>query len=74
MIESTQVTFASKLMIGAECTPGGTYLRVWAPKRKRVEAVFYSPVETSVELEPQEGGYFCALAPADVAGHGARYK
>ena len=74
MMESTQVTLAGRAIIGAECTPGGTYLRVWAPARKRVEAVFFSPVETAVELEPQEGGYFSALVPAEIAGHGARYK
>jgi maltooligosyltrehalose trehalohydrolase len=74
MIESTQSKAGSRTLVGAECTPQGTYLRVWAPAHKRVEAVFYSPVEAAIEMEPEQGGYFSVLVPSNIGCPGARYK
>ena len=52
---------------------GGVHFRVWAPRRRRVEVVFEGPAsERSVELAPEEGGYFSGLAEG--AGAGALYK
>lgn len=74
MADSTQNEAARKVRVGAQCTPQGTYLSVWAPARKRVEAVFYSPVEKAFDMEPDGEGYFSALVPEDVGGDGALYK
>jgi maltooligosyltrehalose trehalohydrolase len=74
MAQKIQDEAAVKPVIGAHCTPQGTYLRVWAPARKRVEAVFYSPVERAIEMNLEDGGYFSILIPPGVVGSGARYK
>jgi maltooligosyltrehalose trehalohydrolase len=55
--------------IGAEVQQEGTYFRVWAPKRRRVEVVLDSGAATELEREP--GGYFSGLAKA---GAGDRYR
>ncbi len=74
MPDSTQNEAARAAMVGARCGPQGTYLAVWAPARKRVEAVFFSPVERSFNMDPDGEGYFSVLVPADVGGAGALYK
>ncbi len=48
---------------------GGVHFRVWAPRRRTVEAVTESH---TVELGPEPGGYFSGLAPE--AGNGTRYR
>ena len=57
------------LPIGAEVVPGGVHFRVWAPRRKKVEAVLDSGL--AAPLEPEPGGYFSGLAEA---ADGARYR
>src|SRR5215831_7516503 len=57
--------------MGAEVLPGGgVSFRVWAPKRKRVEAMLDGGI--AVELQCDPDGYFAGIAPE--AGHGTRYK
>jgi maltooligosyltrehalose trehalohydrolase len=53
-----------RLPVGAELLPGGgVHFRVWAPRRKSVEVVIEGEgASYSIELEPQEHGYFSGLA------------
>lgn len=67
-------SLTEKIRPGAYCTPQGTCLRVWAPRRKRVEALFDSRDGKAVEMEPEDGGYFSALIPPEIARAGSRYK
>lgn len=63
------------LAAGPELQPdGGTHFRVWAPKRRSIEVVFFDGEETtkSFHLEREAYGYFSALIPA--ANAGTRYK
>jgi maltooligosyltrehalose trehalohydrolase len=64
-----------RLPIGAEVLPGGVHFRVWAPRRKRVEAVLSQGrqssgdrPESAIALEPQADGYFAAHVPGVQAG------
>jgi maltooligosyltrehalose trehalohydrolase len=69
-----------RLPIGAEVMPeGGVHFRVWAPRRRKVEVLLEGgpgsnpksgPV--SIELAPEEGGYFSGIA--ERAGDGTRYR
>src|ERR1700724_2828533 len=69
------------LPVGAEVTPGGVHLRVWAPARRRVEVVSASGgVVAALEREAGGSGYFSgfveglparALFPFPLAGGGA---
>ena len=52
---------------GAEVVPEGARLRVWAPSRRTVEAVFEGPVG-AVPLREEGGGYFSGLAAGARAG------
>src|SRR5579863_10125045 len=62
---------ARRFPIGAEVLPqGGVSFRVWAPRRKRVEAVLDSGV--AIDLKAEAGGYFCGMAGE--AAHGTRYR
>ena len=70
-----------RLAIGAEVQPGGVHFRVWAPRRRQVEAVFEegTPAVPLAREAPeadgrrgQAGGYFSAFA--DGVRAGARYR
>jgi maltooligosyltrehalose trehalohydrolase len=71
-----------RLPVGAEPFGGqGVHVRVWAPRRRRVEVVFEpqdggrasrSETPRSATLEPEEAGYFSALV--DGVRAGARYR
>ena len=43
-------------MLGARCDDGGTYFRVWAPERQRVEVVVETPGRRA-ECHPLEKAY-----------------
>lgn len=58
-----------RLPIGAEIFDGRSHLRVWAPARRRVEAVIEGGA--SHALEGEGNGYFSGWIPA---GAGARYR
>jgi maltooligosyltrehalose trehalohydrolase len=61
-----------RLPVGAEPqSRGGVHFRVWAPDRKRVEAVIEGAPQP-VQLRAEPGGYFAGLAPN--ARPGARYR
>src|SRR5437016_6169615 len=65
------------LAVGPELQPsGGTHFRVWAPKRRRVDVVFFSadgkPTGAVVPLESEARGFFSGFA-AD-AGSGTQHK
>lgn len=70
---------ARRYPVGAELSPrGGTRFRVWAPKSRRVEVVFFAnsgdadkAAQGAVELDPERDGYFSGTAKA---GAGALYK
>jgi maltooligosyltrehalose trehalohydrolase len=63
--------------IGAEPLPDGrTQFRVWAPKAKRLDLVLEESAENDAHrtfraLEPETGGYFSGIAPAEP---GALYR
>jgi maltooligosyltrehalose trehalohydrolase len=64
-----------RLPVGAEVVPEGVHFRVWAPKRRRVDAVFIDtggewPLE--VPLAAEGDGWFSGLAEG--AGAGALYR
>jgi maltooligosyltrehalose trehalohydrolase len=63
-VSSTNLSFR-RLPIGAEVTPEGVHFRVWAPKRKKVEAATDTG---SFELEAEGDGYFSGI------GSGTLYK
>jgi maltooligosyltrehalose trehalohydrolase len=65
---------ARRLPVGAEVLPGGgVHFRVWAPRRRGVEAVFEGEAATAaLALEAEEGGYFSGLARG--ASEGALYR
>lgn len=55
--------------IGAECqSERGVHFRVWAPRRRKVEAVCGAHRESVTVLEPEGDGYFSGLAPSSRAG------
>src|SRR6266513_1628843 len=60
---------ARRLAVGAEVTTQGVHIRVWAPKRQRVEV----EVDGSyVALDAEDNGYFSGIAEALQAG--GRYR
>src|SRR5688572_26204432 len=65
-----------KLPIGAELLRDkGVDFRVWAPRRTHVSVELLAPdggQSREVPLEPEDGGYFSAVAPDVEAG--ARYR
>jgi maltooligosyltrehalose trehalohydrolase len=64
-----------RLPVGAEVAAGGVHVRVWAPRRERVEVVFEEASEewpVDFELTPEGDGYFSGLVPG--AGAGALYR
>jgi maltooligosyltrehalose trehalohydrolase len=63
-----------RLAVGAELLPAGiTHFSVWAPSRRLVAIVLESGPgsPTTIEFEPQPGGYCAGQAPA---GAGTRYR
>ena len=62
MLEATKL--ARRLPVGAEVLPGGgVHFRVWAPRRRRVEAVFEGEgAPKPLTLEEEGDGYFSGLA------------
>src|SRR5271165_5684034 len=67
-----QIELARRLAIGAEVSSSGVHFRVWAPKRKTIEAVLGGPRGRAVTLKPDGAGYFAGLA--DEAANGTLYK
>src|SRR5215471_18676025 len=71
-----------RLPIGAEVrAEGGVHFRVWAPSRRRVEIVLERESESqterrsrSVNLEPEEDGYFSGHVAEAAAGALYRYR
>jgi maltooligosyltrehalose trehalohydrolase len=59
-----------RLPVGAEATPsGGVHFRVWAPRRRAVEAVLKGG--QAFRLEPEGNGYFSGTTPH--GSHGTLY-
>jgi maltooligosyltrehalose trehalohydrolase len=64
-----------RLPVGAEVVTGGVHFRVWAPRRKRVEAVLETGAAAGThELTPEADGYFAGRVPAAAAGDRYRYR
>ncbi len=62
-----------RLPVGAEIIPGGgVHFRVWAPKRKTVEAELRGGGLVALDREP--GGYFSGSVPGAAAGTLYRYR
>lgn len=59
-----------RLPIGAELVPGGVHVRVWAPRRRRVEVVVEGG--PSCALTAEADGYFSGLVAG--VGAGALYR
>lgn len=59
MRTSVPRSFRRRLPLGAEPGAEGTHFRVWAPLRRRVEAVLEGG--PAFRLEPEAGGYFSGL-------------
>src|SRR5262245_35761018 len=66
--QETTALGSRRLQVGAEAVDGGTYFRVWAPERSRVEVLIDG---RSHALRREASGYFEALV--EDAGPGARY-
>ena len=71
------VSLARRLPIGAEALPGtGVHARVWAPRRRRVEAVLESgpgaPAE--IPLSAEGDGYFSGVLAGATAGTRYRFR
>jgi maltooligosyltrehalose trehalohydrolase len=60
--------------VGAEVTSDGVHVRVWAPKRQKVSAVFEGPREREVLLEAEDGGYHSALIEGVRPGDRYRFR
>jgi maltooligosyltrehalose trehalohydrolase len=58
--------------VGADLIEAGVHFRVWAPKRRKVEAVIEGDVQQVVPLTQDGSGYFSGVARGVEAG--ARYK
>ncbi|HYU34614.1 MAG TPA: malto-oligosyltrehalose trehalohydrolase [Thermoanaerobaculia bacterium] len=66
---------ARRLPVGAEVVSEGVHFRVWAPRCRKVEAVFEGPSgdwPLATGLDPEGDGYFSGLAEG--AGAGALYR
>lgn len=53
---------ASRDFLGAICSRGEAFFRVWAPQAQKVEVVFESAGAKPLQLEREAGGYFSAAA------------
>ncbi len=60
-----------RLPIGAEVTAQGVHVRVWAPKRRRVEVEVNSGYS---ELEQEDAGYFSGLVSELASGGRYRFR
>jgi len=54
---------ARRYPVGAEVTSDGTHLRVWAPRRERVEVCHGEGLRASSALGAEPDGYFAGLIP-----------
>jgi maltooligosyltrehalose trehalohydrolase len=65
-----------RLAVGAEVLPGGggVHFRVWAPGRRRVDAVLEGGASSGVALEPEGNGYFSGGLRAARAGADYRLR
>lgn len=72
------MTVARRLPVGAEVVPSGVHVRVWAPKRRRVELVHEDagPTTADHELAPEGTGtgYFSALIEGMSSGSLYRFR
>lgn len=71
MPETIRREIARRLPVGAEVTPQGVHIRLWAPKRQRVE-VAVEGVFSPLEREDGTDGYFSGLI--DTLQPGGRYQ
>ncbi len=66
---------ARRFPVGAELLPqGGVQFRVWAPKRRRVEAVLESGSQPAVPLRLEDQGYFSGVVESARAGSLYRFR
>src|SRR5271155_2342737 len=64
-----------KLPVGAEVVGGGVNVRVWAPKRRRVEVALEGPQSAKhYPLLPEAGGYFSGTVEEMAAGSLYRFR
>ena len=77
----TNGEYQMKIHIGAEVLPqGGTFFRVWAPRRRTVEVVIEGESRaneddrTFLELTPEGAGYFSGVVQSVGAGGLYRYR
>jgi maltooligosyltrehalose trehalohydrolase len=54
-------------LLGAVCSRGETFFRVWAPEAKAVDVVFESASERALPLTRQQDGYFSGATSARVS-------
>ncbi|HET8646322.1 MAG TPA: malto-oligosyltrehalose trehalohydrolase [Vicinamibacteria bacterium] len=62
-----------RFAVGAEVQPGGVHFRVWAPRRRKVEAVFEGGRPAAL-LAGEPGGYFSGRVEGAVAGERYRFR
>src|SRR5262245_14262497 len=62
--------------VGPELSADGVHFRVWAPKRRAVDAVITvgSGFRTVVPLDREVGGYFSGFVPEARAGNRYRFR
>lgn len=60
-----------RMPVGAEVTPQGVHVRVWAPRRQAVTVVLEDGGR-GMPLSAEDGGYFAGLVPGLAAG--GRYR
>jgi maltooligosyltrehalose trehalohydrolase len=70
------MTFTRRLPVGAEVVPSGVHVRVWAPKRRRVELVLERAGSTAThhELASERTGYFSGVIEGMGAGSLYRFR
>jgi maltooligosyltrehalose trehalohydrolase len=73
--------YPRRFPIGAEVIPtGGVHFRVWAPKSQKValqlsdNTDFSAATASTIEMEPQENGYFSACVPDAEPGMSYKFK
>lgn len=73
--------YPRRFPIGAEVIPtGGVHFRVWAPKSQKValqlsdNTDFSAATACTIEMEPQENGYFSACVPDAEPGMSYKFK
>ena len=70
------MTISRRLAVGAEVVPSGVHVRLWAPKRRRVELVLEGPGSTAARhgLAPEGTGYFSGLIEGMRSGSRYRFR